>query len=93
MEIIKEAILLSVFLAGFATGYYFYRRTRGMQDWEGIAADRAFTIAMQKVEIEQLEEKLAKAIYALATVPSVPTEEDIEWAKNVHKQRLSNGQN
>lgn len=93
MTVQEFVILFYTFLAGFAAGFYFHRRRHPDLDWEAVAADRAFTVVMQKVEIEQLEEKLARAINALATVPSVPTEEDIEWAKNVHKERLSSGQN
>ena len=85
-------ILWYTFLAGFVVGVYYFKRKYCKEDWEAVAADRAFTIAMQKVEIDQLEEKLARAINALATVPSVPTEEDIEWAKKVFEERLTHGQ-
>ena len=84
--------LFYAFLAGFSVGAYLFKRKYCKEDWEAVAADRAFTIAMQKVEIDQLEEKLARAINALATVPSVPTEEDIEWAKKVFEERLTHGQ-
>ena len=92
MTVEQFVILWYTFLAGFVVGVYYFKRKYNQEDWEGVAADRAFTIAMQKVEIDQLKEKLAVTITALATVPSVPTEEDIEWAKKVFEEQLTHGQ-